>query len=85
MYLCMYVCMYVCLYVCMYVCMYRAFDIAPPLVSNVPQKCWSFWHYEVVLTPYIYLFVHIFKCATKKTIMMLYQMCTYFVVIRVLV
>jgi len=40
-------------YACMYVCysMYRAFYIAP-LVSNVPQKRWSFWHYAAVLTPY---------------------------------
>jgi len=29
--------------------MYRAFDIAP-LVSNVPQKRWSFWHYAAVMT-----------------------------------
>jgi len=35
----------------MYVCMYSAFDIAP-LVSNVPQKRWYFWHYTAVLTPY---------------------------------
>jgi len=31
--------------------MYREFDIAP-LVSNVPQKRWSFWHYAAVVTPY---------------------------------
>jgi len=33
-----------------YTVMYRAFDITA-LVSNVPQKRWSFWNYAAVLTP----------------------------------
>jgi len=34
--------------------MYRAFDIAP-LVSNVPKKRCSFWHYAAVVTSYMVL------------------------------